>query len=303
MVKQSIIKVGMLVSYDWELLKVSVPRIYKYADLVCLSQDKNRKSWACNSYDFEEDKFRKWLKEMDTEKKITYYQDDFAISELNARENCDRQRMMMADKMGKDGWHIQVDADEYFFDFKEFVRYLINFNASPKFSDKPINMLVSLIPVIKKVNKGYLIVDFPNGKFEVCPLATNHPKFERARYNRHFNHLTNQFILHETRSRTADELWFKLNNWGHSAEELNDDAKKLQEFNSWKELDETNYHLVKNFHQDIPEKWPALDMIKAENIEELLETLPNVKQLHIPLSRRRIKNSRNIARLIALFKS
>ena len=82
-----------------------------------------------------------------------------------------------------------------------------------------------------------------------------------------------------------------------------DDSKKLQEFNNWKELDETNYHLVKNFHQNIPEKWPALEMIKAENIEELIKTLPKVKHLHISTSRRRMKNSRNLARLRALFKS
>ncbi len=32
------------------------------------------------------------------------------------------------------GWHIQIDADEYFLDFKGFVDFLIKLNDNPKTS-------------------------------------------------------------------------------------------------------------------------------------------------------------------------
>lgn len=40
------IKVGFCVAYDWNLLHVSIPKIYDDADVICLSIDKNRRSWA-----------------------------------------------------------------------------------------------------------------------------------------------------------------------------------------------------------------------------------------------------------------
>lgn len=52
MVTAPIVKVGFCVSYDWELLKISLPRIYAHADLICLAVDKDRKSWMGNPYLF-----------------------------------------------------------------------------------------------------------------------------------------------------------------------------------------------------------------------------------------------------------
>jgi hypothetical protein len=35
-------------------------------------------------------------------------------------ENETRERMMIAQRMGEGGWHVQVDSDEYFLDFGTF---------------------------------------------------------------------------------------------------------------------------------------------------------------------------------------
>src|SRR5690349_10266607 len=110
------IKVGFCVSYDWVLLKRSLPRVYGQADKICLSIDKNRRSWTGTPYVFDEDAFRSWISSVDVQNKIDVYEDDFALSNLSAMENDTRQRNLMAKRLGKGGWHIQVDSDEYFLD-------------------------------------------------------------------------------------------------------------------------------------------------------------------------------------------
>jgi hypothetical protein len=293
---EKIIKVGFCVAYDWILLKKSVPRIYEYADTICLSIDRNRKSWAGQTYEFNEEAFRGWLDAIDTEKKIDLYEDDFALPNLSAMKNDNRQRNMMAARMGKGGWHIQIDSDEYFVDFKKFVDFLKSLHGNPTGTEKPVNICGCWIPLIKKLPHGFLYVDFKNSLPETAPVATNVPVYERARNNGHFNLITPHYVVHETWSRSENELWFKINNWGHSDEELDAQAKKISYYNLWKALDEYNYSYVINFHPAIPSTWPALNFIKASSTEEVVETLRNVR---FPLNPWKLflRNSRNVARV------
>ena len=79
-------------AYDWDLLKKSVPPVYKYADIICLSIDKNRKSWGGKKYDFNDTAFYEWVKEIDTDHKVKIYEDDFCIANLSSIQNDNRQR-------------------------------------------------------------------------------------------------------------------------------------------------------------------------------------------------------------------
>ncbi|NJL12531.1 MAG: hypothetical protein HC913_05715 [Microscillaceae bacterium] len=88
-------KVGFCVAYDWELLKKSVPRVYEYADTICFSIDKNRKSWSGTPYNFDETAFQNFLFGVDVDKKIQVYEDDFSLSDLSPIENDNRQRTLM----------------------------------------------------------------------------------------------------------------------------------------------------------------------------------------------------------------
>ena len=49
------IKTGFCVSYDWELLKTSLPRVYEASDIICLAVDKNRMTWGMKPFDFDEE--------------------------------------------------------------------------------------------------------------------------------------------------------------------------------------------------------------------------------------------------------
>ena len=150
MKKQATIKTGFCVSYDWELLKKSIPPIYEQSDIICLAVDKNRKSWSGNKYTFDEVAFRSFVQQVDKDKKIEIYEDDFSRPDLNARQNCNRQRTMIAEQLKKGGWHIQIDSDEYFTDFSGFVNTLKAINPRPTGDEKPVNVCPYLIPLIKQ---------------------------------------------------------------------------------------------------------------------------------------------------------
>ena len=114
------IQVGFLVSYDYELLKNSLPRVYEESDTIILAIDKERKTWNGDSFSIN-DSFFAWIKEIDILNKVSIYEDDFYVADLSTMECEVRERKMLSEKMGIGNWLIQLDADEYFIDFEGFV--------------------------------------------------------------------------------------------------------------------------------------------------------------------------------------
>lgn len=295
LVKEKIIKVGFCVSYDWELLKNSVPRVYKDAEIICFSLDKNRRSWSGAFYTFDDQKFYNWIKEIDVENKIQVYEDDFFVPELNPLENDNRQRNLMAKFMGEGGWHIQIDSDEYFIDFAAFVNYLKKLNPTPTPKQKPINICVNQIPLLKRLAKGMIVVNFEDRAYEYAPFATNVPIYQAARRNGHFNHISNAFAIHETWARSEQDLWSKINNWGHS-----EDFNKESYYSLWKALDEYNCQYIKNFHPLQPTTWPSLLYCEGQDIDKVISNLQKKNRFYISEKELSIRNSRNLARLRTL---
>lgn len=295
-----VIKVGFCVSYDWELLRYSIPPVYKEADTIVLGIDKNRLTWSGLPYKFDEEAFRSLISEIDVDNKVIVYEDNFSRSNFDARENCNLQRTLISEKMGIGGWHIQVDSDEYFLDFTSFVRYLLMISPSPSGDEKPLNVLVNLIPIYKKLDQGYLVVDFGQEIPENAPFATNSPDYQRARNNGHFNKLSESFAVHETWARSEEQLTFKLDNWGHSSEELKNKKVRRKYIEQWLEINEDNYQSYQNVHPATPESWPSLKYVKAQNRVEFLK---NIEVPAIPLTAWQLhaRNNRNIARIKHLF--
>jgi hypothetical protein len=298
---KAIIKVGICVAYDWPMLRLSLPRIYKSAQLICLGLDKNRNAWSGERFNFDDDAFYSFVREIDSENKIVLYEDTFFKPTLNKRDNCNRHRTLIAEKMGLNGWHIQVDADEYFVDFDGFVNYLLKLDDSPTQADKPINVCCPFVPLIKRVAGGYLYVNFQDTLPEFIPMATNRPDYQRARQNGHFNHLTPYYVIHETWARDEQELWFKINNWGHASEELEEKAKRESYFNLWKSLDQYNYHYVKNVHPVKPDTWPALGFCEGQSADDFMRnfSVPEFPLSHTQLT---LRNNRNLARIKSVYK-
>jgi hypothetical protein len=291
------IKVGFCVSYDWEFLKISVPRVYEYADIICLGIDKNRYSWSGNPYKFDEKAFRDFLTSIDKQNKIVLLEGNYSSPTLNSRENCNLQRKEIAERMGSNGWHIQIDSDEYFLDFKGFADYLKGLNPSPKESDKPINICCPFIPLIKQIDDGFLYVDFGDNEPEMMPFATNQPVYLRARNNGHFNHYSKFWVVHQSWARDESELWFKINNWGHSSEELQLVKFRESYFRLWKALNKYNCHFLSNFHPAKPSTWPSLKWGEGATINMFMDSIKPPKSNYLSDYRLFIKNSRNISRI------
>lgn len=253
------IHVGFLMSYDYEKLKYSIPPVYKKADAIFIALDKEQRTWKGNAFDVD-DHFFTWLKNFDVDNKITIYKDDFFIPELDAIQNDTRERIMLSEKMGVGNWLVQVDADEIFLDFKNFVNTLRKYDHfldAPE--KKPIQIAGFLINIYKYLDNGILYVNEPTKVM----LATNYPNYKRARNSKERIIYTNNVLLHECLSRTEEELKFKLKNWGHS-HQLNDEF-----FPKWKKANETNYKELKDLFYMDPKIWKGLGYLPSRNLGDM----------------------------------
>lgn len=291
--KLSQIKISFCVAYDWYLLAYSLPLVYEDADEICLAIDKDRISWSGNAFEFDESAFRNLIASIDTHQKIRVYEDDFHLPELSPMQNEVRQRKMMAEFLGAPqakAWYLQLDADEYFLDFKGFVYYLRQFN--PK---RPINVCCPWMTLYKRIDEGFLMVkpdDF--NQVEFIPIATNVPNYEHGRRNGYFNHYTDFSILHQSWARTAEEVWQKLNNWGHRY-----DSDIHSYFKLWANASILNFKEYKDFNQVNPPLWPRLELLSLPKNASVLDLIRSGLKLPLVIKRKylRRKNSIWISRL------
>lgn len=274
------IHVGFLLSYDYELLKLSIPPVYKAADRIFLAHDKDFRTWNGKSFKVDPDFFL-WLKEFDVDNKIEIYTDDFYLPELSTIENDTRERTMLSEKMGIGNWLIQVDSDEYFIDFEKFVSDLRKFDH---YLDNPeknkIQIAAFWLIIYKYTNDGILYVDKPLK----AVFATNYPNYKYARRTNERVIYTNNLILHESVSRSEADLRFKLENWGHN-KDVNKDF-----LNKWIAVDETNYMNYENFYYIEPERWKKLEYFPTKNISEIKKYAKNKKSLSLGKSKLFFRN-------------
>jgi hypothetical protein len=284
------IKVLYCVAYDWYLLKHSIPTIYEEADVICVSLDENLTSWTGNRFDFDEAGFFSLIRELDKDNKIKIYRDNFYVPELGPMQNEVRQRNLMSQFLGINdhSWYVQLDADEYFIDFKGFTGKLRSIHSS-----RPVNVASIFITLFKQFEDGYLwIKNDDYTRQEIIPLATNKPDYEFGRRNGYFNIFTNYAVLHQSWARSEQEIQQKIENWGH-----NRDFDVQAYFNFWKSISTENYKQISNFHPISPENWNQLVYEQSRDIEHLIRTLKNKSLVGFPPSYLIFKNSIWISRL------
>ena len=96
--------------------------------------------------------------------------------------------------MGEGGWHIQIDSDEYFNDFKSFTGFLKERNnllQNPEAN--PVEIHVQWITLFKKVEGGFLYV---KDSLDTIEVATNVPKYKYMRATRHSKKKNNKIKTH-----------------------------------------------------------------------------------------------------------
>lgn len=283
------IKVGFCVAYDWPLLAYSLPLIYERANTICLSIDKDHVSWARRPFDWDEPGFRDLIKAIDTGSKIIVYEDNFHFNDLTPAENEVRQRRLIAERLGRGGWHIQLDCDEYFLDFGAFADFLI---SQPRRAYR-FNVSCQLITIFKEVKDGYLYVQPDNAdQFEFLQIASRTPCYHHGRRNDYFNIISDSIIVHQSWARSEEEILRKLSNWGHT-----DDFNIQEYFEFWKDVNNDNFRQRRNLHPIQPACWPSLKHIRVGSINDLILTFNTSGFPRLPRSRRFWKNSILISRL------
>jgi len=259
------IKVVMLVSYDYKYVYDTLPLLYNNADIICLSIDKNRQTWSGNYYELP-DSFFERIKELDSDNKIQIYEDCFYDSSLSPMQNDTRQRNMTRDYVGKDGWCVQIDSDEYFYDFEAFTEYLQTLDPQ-----KPHNVYIKWINTFKQDEDGFFVI---NSLEKAAVAVINIEKYKAARTVKLKRTRTYFTVVHHSWARSSQELEQKLTNWSHK-----DDFDTGLYFQKWQKLNVENYREYKNFHPMRSGKdWKSLSYIQARDIRELMAKIPEVKR-------------------------
>lgn len=249
------VKVLIPVAYDYWLSLRTVSLVYDYADTIQIALDKSRLTWTGEKFTIRTDYWTA-LKEIDVDDKIYIYEDEFFEEGQRPIVTDTKQRIRMAERAGEGGWHIQLDADEYFINFKQFVQFLRR--CENHYGEQPVDVSVSFISMFKKDIAGFFVVWPPT---ELYPVATNKPDYKNVRsshQNGRVNVKADSFILHDTWSRDEKSLATKLASWGH-----------LRDFNVasylqfWRSVDSSNYKYLCNFHPIDPRQWPKLRYFKG----------------------------------------
>ena len=266
------IQVGFLMSYDYELLKKSIPPVYELADTIFLALDHQKRTWSGNHFEVDPS-FYKWLEKFDVKKKIVIYEDNFYVPEITGIENDTRERYMLALKMGVGNWLVQVDSDEIFIDFEKFVNRLRKYDSYLINPEKnPLQFAGFHINVYKYLDDGLLYIDQPTKLM----LATNYPNYKCAKNTRERIIYNEDFVLHEGLARTEEELLLKLENWSHK-QDIN--ATFLEK---WRSANKDNYQSIKDVFYLEPEIWKNLGYFPSKSLSELKKMVEEDANLRIP---------------------
>lgn len=255
------IKLGYLISYDYEYFFTSIKYVYDHVDEIFLAIDKDNLTWAGNKFELAED-FYERVEKIDFQNKIFIFKDSFYQSQLTPIQCDTRERELLNKRMGR-GWKIQLDSDEYMPDFIPVKKYLLKYwylTLWPKYT--PIMLQGRLINLVKSTENGFFYVD----NNEPFAFVTNQNSFSYARINyqiRNFN--IDAYCIHHSWARKPSELLIKINNWGHMADF---DTKVFLKFLD--NINEKNYREFQNFHPISPTAWPKLQYMESENVEDFI---------------------------------
>ncbi len=265
------IHVGFLLSYDYELLKIALPPVYKSSDRIFIAIDKDYLTWSGNKFTVDPS-FFDWLKAFDVDDKIELYFDTFYVPNLTTTQMDTRERKMLSDKMGIGNWLIQIDSDEYFIDFEGFVSQIKKYDHYLDYPEKnKIQIAAFWVIIYKYTENGILYVDKPMKSI----FATNYPNYKAFRRTNERVIYLDSLVLHESVSRTEEELRYKLKNWSHNTHVNNSFLDK------WLKVNESNYKEYSDFYYIEPKRWKSLDYFPTKNISEINQLAQKSKNLKI----------------------
>ena len=115
-------------------------------------------------------------------------------------------------------------------------------------------------------------------------FATNYPNYKAFRRTNERVVYLDSLVLHESVSRSEEELRYKLKNWSHNTH-VNDSF-----MDKWLKVNETNYKDFQDFYYIEPDRWKTLDYFPTRNIEEVKKYTSASKKLQLGKSYLFFKN-------------
>lgn len=267
------IKVGYLLSYDYSMIFTSIKCLYNEVDKIYIAIDKDLKTWSGNRFEIPNSFFED-LNRFDIKNKIEYYFDTFYVANLSPIDCETRERNMLLKKMGS-GWKIQIDVDEYIYDFPKIAKYLKKYwylTLKPKLT--PIVLRGKLVTLVRELPEGFLYVE----NNESFPFLTNQSNYIFTRNNNTVrNHFSNINVIHQSWARNEEEIKMKIDNWGHR-----DDFDTQSYFEFWKSLNTNNFKEFKNIHPLSPTVWNELKLFSSLSIEDFINkySIDNKQELN-----------------------
>lgn len=261
------IKVGMLISYDYKLALRSLKSLYSSADSIILSIDVERKTWSTQKFEIPQEFFES-VRGIDKFNKIRIVEGEYSKYNGSVMDRDTNQRNQLAAAHGPGGWHIQIDADEYFVNFDGFCNYLKKLSPD---GARRLQVYCKWVTLYKQLDGGILYID--NDK-DIIPIATTCPEYSHARLveSKFVETVTSNFcILHQSWARDESEIRQKINSWSHSHEI---DANYF--FQIWKSANKSNYHEYRNFHPLTASFWPKLGYFEG-GYDEMIDWLMHVR--------------------------
>lgn len=256
------IGVSYLLSYDYNYFFTSVKQLYPYVAKIVVAIDSDRLTWSGNKFEIPQSFFED-VKKFDTRNIIEFYFDKFYIAELSPMECENRERNLALAKLINYKWKVQLDVDEYIYDFAEIVKYLEKhcyLAVFPKLT--PVLFKGKLITIFKTLDSGYLYID----NKEQFNFITNQNQNSFVRNNDKCSSFKfNAAVIHQSWARDEEEIWMKVQNWGHKNQF---DAQRYISF--WNGLNLENYKSTTNFHPLSPAVWDKLHYIEAVSIDDFI---------------------------------
>lgn len=257
------IKVGFLISYDYELLFTSMIIVYDFVDTIYLVIDSERKTFSGENYNLP-DSFFERVKEMDVADKIVFFEEPFYSPTRTAIENETRERNLLSMKMGSNCWKMQIDVDEFFADFKAVTKFLDKHSyllSHPQCN--AVNLRANWVTLFKQTPNGFLYID----NKEHFSFATN--VIAKHYFGRDLTSIDNREIatnfiaVHQSWARKPEEVYQKITNWGHK-----NDFDIENYFNFWLSVSEDNYVNFVDLHPFHPKHWKCLKFMPCGTLAE-----------------------------------
>jgi hypothetical protein len=259
-----------LISYDAEYLPASIMSYYAYVDEIILGLDKNRKTWAGNSFKFDEQDLFKKLSVIDGDNKITVVEEDFYKSNVFI-ENDNYERNYLKNQCSYD-WLFSFDADEELLNANEFFEKFLPL-VEPYY--KEYDLAFNWFLPYKEFDDSYLVITDERGNWNLNETQgfANWKNYEFT-YARWTNNAqgakrvlaTPLAILHWSICRKDQELNQKIHNIGHA-----DIADRDPFYDIWRNINLGNFNELRNFKTSgfgDPSQWARLTQISKEEFRK-----------------------------------